>query len=316
MRSGRFKPLFAIVLCAGMLAGLVSAQEEPNVPLDPADYFEPLWRSVTLQSQLYNPVEEPDRDPNAQISLSISGGLRVLDGSGLVGVDNRESEIVAFDQDGVEIYASAAEPPISRSYDTIAHATRLAALMGRDNEISLGLSIPLSPESGYPSALSRVEWSMNVLMADEFMTVDVPFEPNEAWVELVPGMEILVEEAAAEEGRYSYHLQVIYDPNLASFSTTGGGHFWRDEVPPAAMMMAMDILNAEGEPVYEPGTSGGFASGGSGQPPVDGLRAHTATGTGRCGTCGDATTLRFTFALAPYEREARLALEDVPVPSF
>lgn len=311
MRSGRFKPLFAIVLCTGVLAGALPAQETP----DAAEAFAPYWRSVTLQSQLYNPVEEPNRDPNAETTLQISGGVRILDDTALVGIDRRANAIVAFDQDGVEIYASAAEPPISRSYETIAEATRFGLLTERGNEISFGVSIPLDPESGYPSALSRVEWSMNVMMADELMTVDVPFEPNETWVELVPGLEILVDDAVAEEGRYSYHLQAIYDPNLASFSTSGRMHFWRDEVPPAVMMTAIDILNAEGEPVHGPGTSGGFSAGAS-ERPLDGLRAVTATGSGRCSTCGDATTFRFTFALAPYEEEARLALEDIPVPAF
>ncbi len=316
MRSERLNKLFAIILCTGVLAGVLPAQEEPNVPLDPADYFGPYWRSVTLQSELYNPLEEPGRDPNAQTTLAVSGGVRLLDDTGLVGIDRQVGKIVALDQDGVEIYASANEPPISRSYETIAEATRLAAVMGRDDEFWLNLSIPMDREMGCPSALSRVEWSLGVLMADAFEVVDIPFEPNETWIELVPGLEILVEEAVVDEGRYSYRIQAIYDPNLASFSTTGRAHFWRDEVPPPAMMMAMDILNAGGEPVYQPGTSGGFGSSESGLPPLDGLRTLIATGTGRCSTCGDAATLRFTFALAPYEEEARLALENVPVPGF
>ncbi len=316
MRSGDFNKVFAIVVCVWTLVGVVAAQGDANTPLDPADYFEPYWSSVTLDSRLYNPAEEPDRDPNAQTALTISGGVRIVEDTGLVGIDDRERKIVVFNQDGVEIYASTDLPLISRTYQTIAQATRSTALMGRNNELWFTLSSPIAPEADYPSALSRVEWSMNVLMANEFMTVDVPFEPNEAWIELVPGLEILVEEASVDEGRYSYWIQAIYDPNLASFSTTGRGHFWQDEVPPAAMMTAMDILNAEGEPAYQPGTSGGFISNASGQPPLDGLKTLVATGTGRCSTCGDAATLRFTFALAPYEREARLALENIPVPGY
>ena len=62
MRSERLNRLFAVVLCTGVLAGVLPAQEPP----DAAEAFEPYWRSVTLQSQLYNPAEEPDRDPNAR----------------------------------------------------------------------------------------------------------------------------------------------------------------------------------------------------------------------------------------------------------
>jgi hypothetical protein len=46
------------------------------------------------------------------------------------------------------------------------------------------------------------------------------------------------------------------------------------------------------------------------------MRLGTATGYGRCSACGDVTTIRYTFALAPYEQAARLALENVPVPNF
>ncbi len=314
MRSERFKPLFAIVLCAGVLAGVVPAQEEPNVPLDPANYFEPYWRSVTLRSEHLNPAEEPD--PNEQKAMTISGGVRILDDTGLIGIDDQEREIVVYDQDGVEIYTSVDQRPrMNHRYETITDATRLAAVMGRDNELRLALSIPIASDADYPSALSRVEWSMSVLMADEFMTVDVPFEPNEAWVELVPGLELLVEEASVEEGEYSYRLQAIYDPNLASFPTGGWWYFWNNETPPVAMMTAMDLLNAEGNPVYEPGTSG--SSGSSGHGGVsDGVGTATTSGHGRCASCGDATTIRFTFALAPYEGEARLALENIPISEF
>jgi hypothetical protein len=314
MRSGRFKLLFAVVLCAGVLVGVVPAQEEPNVPLDPANYFEPYWRSVTLRSEHLNPAEEPD--PNEQKAIAISGGIRILDDTGLIGIDDQEREIVAYDQDGVEIYASVDQRHLmNRRYEAITGATHLATMMGRDNELRFTVSLPIAPEADYPSALSRVEWSMKVLMANDFMTVDVPFEPNEAWVELVPGLELLVEEASVEEGEYSYRMQAIYDPNLASFSTTDRWHFWSDEALPAVMMTAMEMLNAEGNPVYEPGTSGGFgSSGGSGV--SDGLGTARISGHGRCASCGDATTIRFTFALAPYEGEARLALENIPISGF
>jgi len=48
----------------------------------------------------------------------------------------------------------------------------------------------------------------------------------------------------------------------------------------------------------------------------DGLKIATSTGKGTCSVCGDVTTIRYTFALYPYEREARFVLEDIRVPSF
>ena len=313
MRSGKFNQVFAIVLCTGVLAGALPAQEAPDM----AEAFEPYWRSVTLQSQLYNPVEEPGRDPNAQATLQISGGVRILDDTGLIGVETTRRDAIVWDQDGVEIYSTVAGPSLSRVYQSIEDATRLAAVLGRGNDFWFNLGVPLSREMGYPSALSRVEWSLGVLMADALEVVDVPFEPNETWIELVPGLEILVQEASVEEGRYSYRIQASYDPNLASYLIGGSWYFWGDEVPPPAMLIKMDMLNAAGKSVWDVSSSGSSgSSSGTGARSSDGRMVATSSGSGQCSACGTVAMIRFTFALAPYERQATLTLENIPLPGF
>jgi hypothetical protein len=87
-------------------------------------------------------------------------------------------------------------------------------------------------------------------------------------------------------------------------------------MPPAAMMLEMEVLNAAGESVRELSQSGGFSSSSRGHSSEGGLMTATVRGSGSCSACGDAAIIRHTFALAPYEREARLVLEDVPVPGF
>jgi hypothetical protein len=220
-----------------------------------------------------------------------------------------------MDQDGQEIYR-VDSPSRSRSYRATEDALRLAAFTGRADEFSLSVGIPLEADQGYPSSLSRLEWSMKALIAETFTTVDIPFEADEEWVEVVPGLEIRVNEASATEGSYIYQIQAVYDPNLVSYGTGGHWHFWSDEELPATLMMDMEMLNAAGEPVRGPNTSGGFGGGTSSHSTDEGLMEATSNGYGRCDACGDVATIRFTFALDAYEVEARLVLEDVPVPGF
>ncbi len=313
MRSGRFNQVFAIVLCTGVLAGALPAQEAPDM----AVAFEPYWRSVTLQSQLYNPVEEPDRDPNAETTLQISGGVRILDDTALIGIEMTRRDAIVWDQDGVEIYSTVAGPSLSRTYQSIEDATRLAAVLGRGKDFWFNLGVPLDRELGYPSALSRVEWSLGALMADAFEVVDVPFEPNETRIEMIGGLEILVQEASVEEGRYSYRIQASYDPNLVSYLIGGSWHLWRDEVPAPAMLIKMDMLNAAGKSVWDVSSSGSSgSSSGTGARSSDGRMVATSSGSGQCSACGTVAMIRFTFALAPYERQATLTLENIPLPGF
>lgn len=317
MQKGNLNKVFTVVLCVWALVAVAAGQGDANAPGDLGDYFEPYWSSVVLESRLYNPVEEPDRDPNTQITLAISGGVRILDESGLIGVQLvRNTNVVALDQDGAEIYRAADASPISRWYQRLEDAKRLIGGNQRADEFWLSLDIPMDAELGYPSALSRVEWSMDVLMADEFATVDVPFEPNETWIELIPGLEILVEQASVQEGSYQYRIEAIYDPNLVSYTTVGMWHFWAHEVPAPVMLVEMDMLNADGQSVRElssPNSSGGSSTSGH---TSEGVTHATSTGSASCSACGDVTTIRYTFALAPYERSVTLALENVPVPGF
>lgn len=316
MRKGICHHLFVVVLCLCALSTEVWAQEDVNEPWDPAEHFRPFWESVELEAKLYNPIERPDRDPNTQRRLSIQGAVEMIDYDQLIGVNDRVQDLVVLDQDNVELYNTVGAGIGSRSYRSIEEVKRWAGFRQRADEFWFSTSIPMDPNRGYPTSLSRMEWSANALVADVFEVVDVPFEPNETWIELVPGLEIMVEEASVEEGKYAYKIQAIYDRSLISFDSMGHWHFWRDEAPPATMLVKMDLLNAADKPVRTQGTSGGFSSGTTAHGTGDGLMEATTTGSGSCSACGDVTTIRYIFAIEPYELEARFVLEDIPVPSF
>ncbi len=312
MRSGVCNNLFGVVLLAGALTAAVSAQGD----WDPAEHLVPFWESVELQSQIDNPARDPEADPDGQPQLTIRAGVELIDYENVIGIDRREQSIVVLDQDGNEIY-SADNPSRSRSYWTTENILQRVGIDERADEFSFSLSIPLDPNQGYPASISRLEWSMNIMIAETFMTVDIPFEPNDTWAEVVPGLEILVEEATVAEGQYAYRTKAIYDPNLVSYGgSTRHWHFWTDEALPESLMLAMDMLNADGQSVFDLSSGGGFSSGSSGHGIEGGLIEATSHGSGRCDACGDVTTIRYTFAIDPYELAAPLVLEDIPIPGF
>ncbi|MHC4521653.1 MAG: hypothetical protein ACYTAS_23925 [Planctomycetota bacterium] len=315
MRRGICNHLLTIIVSVCGLGAVVSAQGDVNTPWDPAEHFEPYWESVELSARLNNPVERPDNDPNTQRRLSISSGVRILDRTGLVGVETRARDIVAVDQDGTEVYGAVVDLPGSRWYRSIERARGLVGPGQWADEFGFSLSIPMDPNRGYPVSLRRIEWTTGTLVADTFDVVDVPFEPNETWLEVAPGLEILVEEASVEEERYQYRIQAIYNRDVVSYTTGSSWHFWSDEVPPATILLKMEMLNAAGQPVHDVSSSGGSSRRTTARE-SEGLMTATSTGSGSCSACGDVTTIRYTFALKPYEQEARFVLEDIPVPEF
>jgi len=180
------------------------------------------------------------------------------------------------------------------------------------NQVSLRL--PMAPDAVYPDVLSRVEWTMNVLVAEETRSVDLAFEPNDVWVTLVPGMEVLVEKATVEETKYDYGLQLRYDTTQADYLSGGFIHLWNDQQPPRAALTKVEVLNAGGKSIRD---FGGGSFGGSGSFHGEGSqRTGTLSGHGTCDTRGTAAILRFTFVSHMYEKEVRLAVENVPVPHF
>ena len=320
MRKRMSCQLLIVLGCVGAVISTSWAQEDVNAPWDAAQHFEPYWDQVYFSASLCNPVERPGRDPNTQRSLSVSGGVRQLDKTGLFGIEIDQRDVVVLDQDGNEIYNSAERYPTPSFLRTFQAADEVRHPVGAgqwSDDIRYSVRMPMDPEQGCPISLARMEWSMAALYADMFGVVEIPFEPNENWIELVDGLEILVETASAEEGKYSYLIQAIYDPSVIDYSTGGSWGWWVDDVLPAALVAKMEMLNAEGKPVRDPNTPGGFAINASSiTRSSDGLKINTTRFTGSCESCGDVATIRYTFAFEPYLREARFVLGDIPVPIF
>ncbi len=296
------------------------APADVNVPWDPAQHLTPSWSSVSLTSRLYNPIKNPQRDPNAlDRSLSISGDVAVADPNGLIGLTLFATGVLALDQDGKEFYRSVDtnRAPFRTMYDAPRTMRKLVGPGQWESELQpyhFSVNANLDPNDTYPLFLSRLEWSMYALVADKFESADMAFQVTADWVELVPGLKVLVEKATVDGTRYEYQVKSQYDLRKISYlrplpSLSSSGAL------PERMVLEMQILNDKGVPVGGAGGSSGFSGGMSGTGSGAQMN-YTSTGSGTCSDCGQATTFRFRLAVKPYEREVRFVLENVPVPSF
>jgi hypothetical protein len=206
--------------------------------------------------------------------------------------------------------------PFRSMYDaprTIRKLTEAGQWVSELQPYHFSVSATLDPNALYPLFLSRLEWSMYALVADGFESADLPFQTTADWVELVPGLKVLVEKATVDGTRYEYQMKSQYDLRKIAYlrpfpSLSSSGAL------PERMVLEIQILNDEGVPVGGSG-SGGFSSSTGGTGSGEQMN-YTSTGSGSCDDCGQATTFRYRLAVKPYEREVRFVLENVPMPRF
>jgi hypothetical protein len=318
MRTSEFdlrKYVCAAVAALCICGGRIAVAADANTPWDPADHLTAYWTSVSLTSSIENP-NKLVTDPGAlepleyNKSLSISGEVAILDSNCLIGLSMTQANVVALDENGLEIPVDSSSLR-SRWYRPIDMFPSIGPLSG-PRPFHWSVSLPEDAQLGYPLLVSRLGLSVYALIAADFEAVDISFQVTEDWVQIVPGMETLVEQADAQSEEYQYRIQVRYDTTKVSWDP--GSILLREgETLPERMHLETQILGAQGKPVGGTG-SGGFSTSGSGSG-SDGVMTWTIRGTGRCDDCGQAASFRFRFAVSPSEQEVRFILEDIPVPT-
>jgi hypothetical protein len=266
-------------------------------------------------AKLYNPAGTSGEKP-PQRSLSIDARVDVIDVNGVIGFDWAERAILVLDEKGREVCSGK---PVPSHYCHFYWPLRYIKKMAGGQWVSelqpygVTVDMPLDPNRPYPLVLSKVEWSMYVLVPGETKTVDLPFRPTVDWVTLTPGLEIKVENITAENGQYDYRLAMRYGHNKVVWAASGAAiALWTQDPTPEVILTKLDILDPQGKSIQDQ-ASGGFSSG-SGAGGSGDLVTGTAHGSGSCSICGTATTFRFTLALKPAQQELRFVLENVPVP--
>ena len=293
------------------------AQADPTNVWVPAENIAATWESVTLMSKLYNPAAQragtvPER------SLSLAARVDVIDVNGLLGFDSTARGALVLDEKPSVVYSQAVPSRYCRFYWPLRYTKTMPTpgqWVSQLQPYNLTVDIPLDPNRPYPVLLSRVEWSMYALVNTEAKTVDVPFSLNADWLTLTPGLEIKVEQATAESGKYQYRLATRYSRSKVLWAASGAApsRCGPRTPTPEVILTKIDVLDPLGQSIQDQG--GGFSSGGGAGGSGD-LVTGTYTGTGSCSICGTATTFRFTLALKPQQQQLRFILENVPVPSF
>jgi uncharacterized membrane protein YgcG len=310
----------------GPTAPVSPPQADPTNVWDPAENVMATWESVTAMSKLYHPAAGragavPER------SLSLSASVDVIDVNGLLGFDSTARGILVLDEKPDVVYSKAVPERYCHFYWPLRYTKKMSAgqWVSELQPYHLTVDIPIDPNQPYPVLLSRVEWSMYALVNTEAKTVDVPFSPTTDWLTLTPGLEIKVEQAAAESGKYQYRIATRYSRSKVLWAPSGAAiALWTHEPTPEVIVTKLDILDPQGKSIRDEAGSGSFGggsgtgsaggSGGAGAGGSGDLMTGTVSGMGSCSLCGTATTFRFTLALKPQQQQLRFILENVPVP--
>jgi hypothetical protein len=346
MRWGVFINLVVVVLLAGVAGAeqsvqpfsgniIVMAVEEPNAPdqqiralgqngpalWNPGEHLRATWESIYAAQtyRIYNPALQPPRPPEGpNYALSLSGEIAITDGTGLIGLTTVPTEALALDQAGRVVFSALTDSAPARSYQpphcqwgptwrTTPHI----------EPYPLSVSLPAGPGTTYPQALGTLEWSLYALVADQFTTVDVPFQAGGTWTELAPGVKILVEQATAGNAQYQYRLQAENDANNVAWLVAGNLDVPAGRTPPGVIVVDLDMLDATGRSLRDvSAVSGGIGIGGQKSGGTDIRTTMFILGVGNGPACGTAATFRFKLARNAYTRQIRFLLADVPVPTF
>jgi hypothetical protein len=327
--------LTVITLCAGAAAaeqpGPFSTDEvrigaaepnglapDPNQPWDPAQHLTATWEYVyaEMSSGIYNPALMPSMQPTGpQYYLSLSIRMNVVDSNGLIGLSYSPVSAQAFNRNGQAVCSMPADPTLSRYYQPVRPTSVLVT--GPDGIMTVTtmlashvyVSMPLDPGARLPSVLDKVVWSTNLLLAREQRTIDVPFAVSDTWIELAPGLEVLVEKAFAEDQEYEFSVRARWRSAQADYSSRGSIFLYRDAKPADAIVLSMDVLDDQGKPIPGGTSSGNYSN-------VQGVMIGNNIGNGHGPACGKAKTIRYTLALGAYEKATQFAVDNVPVPVY
>ncbi len=344
MRSGVLTSLVVVALCACVTAAeqpvqsfrgdiIMMAVDEPNAPSrrvpapgqnaaepwNPGKHLLTAWESISTvrTHRIYNPALPPPREPEGPgWLLSLAGRIDIANADGLIGFSTTPAAILALDQNAQLVFSELTDGQQDRRYQAPCYLMK-PVRHDESSEVEwipeiqpylFSVNVPMDPGMTYPQLLGTLEWSMHALVADQFMTVDIPFQVGAAQVEPVSGLEIRVERAVVESIRWEYSLWAGHGSSEVSQMLTGTLDLPAGQAPPGVIVVDVEVLDAAGHPIR--GVIGGTGVGGMDS------RTIFIHGTAYGPPCAAAATLRCTVAPNAYVRHIRFLLENVPVPSF
>lgn len=289
------RKIFVSVICLSIavfsvqaLSQARSANRTSNIPDSEftkkiAESLNVRWRSIEYEKTLYNPALTSNKrgQPKAK-SLFLSFEVEMPD-SGLILSTCSDAVIEQItDSQGSNIEI---DPLPSRS--TFIYRPNMRIMRGFSSgpehstlkvELDAGLREQISGEIG-------IKGYFYALVAESFENVEVPFEPNDNWVNITPDVEIRVRQARNEASTYRFEIEQRPEMVPGLMGVRVGDYL------PSRFVVDRQIIVQT--------SAMGAGSGASG------CIGGTGSGTGR------AEKIRFTIAVNPTHQKIPFELEQI-----
>jgi hypothetical protein len=173
---------------------LAAAPSDSNdLRWDLAKDFEFRWTAAELSAKVVSGATSN----SLERTLTISGELRILDTEGLVTIESDRPRIVKIsDGHGNAAPCQFEQGSAARWYDDRGWQWH-SGPQGPWGwcPFNLTLRLPDDPNEPVPSSLAALEAYVYVLLADNVISLDIPFDPNGGWHELeaAPDLQICVD---------------------------------------------------------------------------------------------------------------------------
>lgn len=149
--------------------------------------------------------------------------------------------------------------------------------------------------AGAPAEIRRIKGYFHAVTAAKFENVDVPFEPNEAWVRLTDDLEIQVREARNVGSSFHYRIEAREDSRRSMRGLTA------NDPLPSRIVTARQFIGIDGKPTRQ-------------FPGMRSLPVHVGGSGSGSGSDAQIKTIRFVIAVNPTHHEIPFKLEHIPLP--
>jgi len=317
--------MMRVVLIAIFCTGLSTSGAESRTEADIASRFNVRWSSVQYRKAVvvYNPeVSSAKQETSETVSLGCE--VEIRDPNLVLGVSRDCTVTELTDGRGREIKVNS--PPqglgrFGRSYEGLRYSDRFAppAKVPRwrsflrsllklpqntnvrpqrvtklePSRFQIQLDKRLIEQDG--AEIRHIEGYFHALMAESYVHIDVPFEPNDNWVRLTPELEIQVREAHCDGSSYRLRIEALPRGGISMRPLSASGPL------PDRVVIAKQFIGPDGKPT---GRHHGFS-----HLPVP--VAGSSSGGGRDMWI---TAIRFVIAVNPTHQKIPFELKHIPLP--
>jgi len=197
-KSAAFSTVLGMMLlCCTVPINTVAGQPnvEPNdLRWDLAGNYEFRWTTVDLSTK----VIKGDVADSYERTLTISGELRIPETEGLVAFESERPWVLSVsDGNGNAVPSQFGQGLGGRWYENNVWPLNVGPQGVWGSPFTLTLRLPDNPKEPVPSSLAELVGYMYVLLADDVLFLDIPFDPNSGWheTEAAPDLQICIDPA-------------------------------------------------------------------------------------------------------------------------